>query len=62
VGPCPSFSRDMHPVVRFARFRSNAAAVVTQDCSFTHGAPVSREAYPCADGLWEDVAISNAGC
>ncbi len=47
-----SFFRDVHPVVRFARFRSNAAAVVTQDCSFTHGAPVSREEYPCAYGLW----------
>ncbi len=42
---------NVHPVVWFARFSSGvAAAVAAQDCSFTHGAPVSREAYPCANG------------
>ncbi len=45
------FVRDVHPVVWFARFRSNDAAVESQDRSFTYGAPVSREAYPCANGL-----------
>ncbi len=29
------FFRDVHPVVGFARFRSNAAAVVTQDCTWS---------------------------
>jgi hypothetical protein len=62
-GPMSFFCRNMHPVFWFAGFRSGVvAAVAAQDCSFTHGAPVSREAYPCADGLWGDVAISNAGC
>jgi hypothetical protein len=51
-GPVSFFFHDVHPVVRFAGFRSNAAAVVTPDCSFTHGAPVSKEAYPCVNGLW----------